>query len=78
MSIIYMNKWGLSWWLRWQRIQHQHKKPRFYHWGQKMPWRKKWQSSPVFLPGEFHGQKSLGGYSPWVCKESDTTEQLST
>ena len=31
---------------------------------------------PVFLPGEFHGQGSLTGYSPWGCKESDTTEQL--
>jgi len=31
-------------------------------------------SLPVFLPGEFHGQRSLAGYSPWGCKESDTTE----
>ena len=31
---------------------------------------------PVFLPGEFYGQKSLAGYSPWGCKESDTTERL--
>ena len=30
----------------------------------------------VFLPGEFHGQRSLAGYSPWGCKESDVTEQL--
>ena len=36
-------------------------------------WRK-WQSPPVFLPGESHGQRSLGGYSPWGRKESDTTE----
>ena len=41
----------------------------------KIPWRKKWQPTPVFLPGEFHGQRSLVGYSPWGCKESDTTEQ---
>ena len=34
-------------------------------------------SIPVFLPGKFHGHRSLAGYSPWVCKESDTTEQLS-
>ena len=33
-------------------------------------------STPVFLPGELHGQGSLTGYSPWGCKESDTTEQL--
>ena len=37
-------------------------------------WRRKWQSTPVFLPGEFHGQRSLVGYSPWGCKELDTTE----
>ena len=34
------------------------------------------QPTPVFLPGEFHGQRSLAGYSPWGCKELDTTEQL--
>ena len=37
-----------------------------------------WQPTPVFLPGEPHGQRSLVGYSPWGCKESDTTEWLST
>ena len=37
--------------------------------------RRKWQPTPVFLPGEFHGQRSLMGYSPWGHKESDTTEQ---
>ena len=40
---------------------------------QKIPWRRKRQPTPVFLPGKFHGQKSLAGYSPWDCKESDTT-----
>ena len=39
-------------------------------------WRRKWQPTPVFLPGECHGQKSLLGYSPWDHKELDTTEQL--
>ena len=39
----------------------------------KIPWRA-WQLTPVFLPGEFHGQRSLAGYSPWGHKESDTTE----
>ena len=33
--------------------------------------RKEWHPTPVFLPGESHGQRSLGGYSPWGCKESD-------
>ena len=42
----------------------------------KIPWRRKWQPTPVFLPGESHGQRSLAGYSPWGRKESDPTEQL--
>ena len=40
------------------------------------PWSRKWQPTPVFLPGESHGQRSLAGYSPWGCKESDTIEWL--
>ena len=36
--------------------------------------RRKWQPTPLFLPGKFHGQKSLGAYSPWGHKESDMTE----
>ena len=40
-----------------------------------MPWRREWQPIPVFLPGEFHGQRSPVGYSPWGRKESDMTEQ---
>ena len=39
-----------------------------------MHWRRKWQPSPVFLPGESHGQRSLVGYSPWGRTESDMTE----
>ena len=35
-----------------------------------------WQPTPVFLPGKYHGQRNLLGYSPWGCKESDRTEQL--
>ena len=37
-------------------------------------WRRKWQATPVFLPGEFHGQRSLAVCSPWDCEESDTTD----
>ena len=37
-------------------------------------WRREWQPTSVFMPGEFHGQGSLAGYSPWSCKESNTTE----
>jgi len=40
---------------------------------EKIPWRKKWQPAPVFLPGEFHGQRSLAGYSPWGHKELEMT-----
>ena len=45
-------------------------------WVRKIPWRRKWQPAPVFLPGEFYGQRSLLGYSPWDCKESDTSELI--
>ena len=48
----------------------------FDPWVMKFIWRKEWQSIPVFLPGESHGQRSLAGYSSWGHKESDTTEQL--
>ena len=44
----------------------------------RFPWRREWQPTPVFLPGESHGQRSLEGYSPWGCKESDMTEGLRT
>ena len=40
----------------------------------KIPWRRKWQPTPVFLPGDSHGQRTLAGYSPWGRKESDMTE----
>jgi len=42
----------------------------------KIPWRRKWQSTPAFLPGKSHGRRSLIGYSPWGRKESDTTDRL--
>ena len=45
--------------------------------GQEDPLEKGMASTPVFLPGESHGQKSLVGYSPWGCKQLDTTERLS-
>ena len=60
----------------WLRICLQCKRSGFVSWVRKIPWRRKWQSSPVFLPGKSHGQRSLAGYSPWRLKESDTTEWL--
>ena len=44
------------------------KRCRFNPWVRKIPWSRKWQSIPVFLPGKFHGQRSLVCYSPWVTK----------
>ena len=45
-------------------------------WGRS--WRRKWQTTPVFLPGKSRGQRSLAGYSPWGHREADTTEQLNS
>ena len=42
-----------------------------------LSWRRQWQPTPVLLPGKSHGRRSLVGCSPWGCKESDMTEQLS-
>ena len=47
---------------------------KFDPWVRKIPWRRSRQPTPVFLSGEAHGQRSLAGYSPWGCKESDTTK----
>ena len=49
---------------------------RFNPWVWRIPWGRKWKPTPVFLPGKFHRQRSLVDYSPWDCKESDTTECL--
>ena len=49
----------------------------FKPWVRKISWSRKWQLIPVFLPGKFHGQRSLAGYNPWGHKESDMTEWLS-
>ena len=49
---------------------------RFDPWVGKIPWRRARQPTPVFFPGESHGQRRLAGYSPWSCKERARTEQL--
>ena len=51
-----------------------HRRHGFHPWVRKIPWNRKWQPTPGFLPGKFHGQMSLVGYSPWDHKELDTTE----
>ena len=67
---------GLPRWLRWQRICLWWGRPRLNPWVRKMPLRRGCLPTVVFLPEEFHGQRSLAGYSPWGCKESDTKKQL--
>ena len=59
-----------GWWLRWLSICLQCRRPGFDPRVGKIPWRRKWQPTPVLLPGKSHG------HSPQGCKESDTTEQL--
>ena len=63
--------------VKWERIHLQGKRGRrlrFHLWVKKIPWRRKWQVTPLVLPGKFHGQRSLAGYSPWGSKELDMTE----
>ena len=59
---------GLSWCLSGEESACQGRRHRFDPWVGKIPWRRKWQPTPVFLPGESHGQRSLVGYSPRVSK----------
>ena len=49
---------------------------RFHPWTGKIPWRRKWQPTAVYLPEKSHGQRSQVGYNPWGRKESNTTEGL--
>ena len=67
---------GLPWWLRGYSVCLECGRPGFDPWVGKIPWRRKWHPTPVFLPGESHGGRSLVGYSPWGHKESDTIERL--
>ena len=74
---------GLPWWasLMAQRVRiclqcRRHRRHGFDPWVGKIPWRKKWQLAPAFLPDKSHGQRHLMGYSSRVCKESDMTEWL--
>ena len=55
-----------------------HRRPKFNPWVGKIPWRRAWQPTPVFLPGKSHGQRSLVGYSLWGHKKSDKIEWQST
>ena len=67
---------GFPQWLRSYRICLQYRIPGSSPWVGKIPWRREWPPTPLFLPGEFHGQRSLAGYNPQDRKELDTTERL--
>ena len=60
-----------------ESVRVQCRRPGFDLWVGKIPWRRKWKSIPVSLPGESHGQRSLAGYNLWGHKEPDMTERLS-
>ena len=63
---------GFRRWLSGKESACQCKRCGFNPWSRKIPWRRTWQPTPVFLPGKSHGQRSLAGYSPWTRKEWDT------
>ena len=73
------NIMGLPWWLSWYHTHthtHTHtqicmqiKRPGFDPWVWEISWQREQQLIPVFFPGEYHGQRSLEGYSPWGCKK---------
>ena len=68
---------GAPWWLSGKGSARQCRRCKgcgFDSWVGKIPWSRKGQPTPVFVPGEFHRQRSLAGYSPWGHRESHTTE----
>ena len=75
ISVPFQLVWD-SRWLSGKESACQRRRYGFDPWVGKIPWRRKWQPAPVFLPEKSHGQRSLAGYSPWGRKELDTTERL--
>ena len=63
-------------WLSGKEPACQSRRHEFDPWVGKILWRRKWQPTPVLLPGKSHGWRSMVGYSPWGCKELDMTELL--
>ena len=61
-------------WLSGKESTYQYRRHRFNSWVRKIHWRRKWQPTPVLLPEKSHGQRSMAGYCPWGCKESNVTE----
>ena len=78
VSLLSLAKSALPRWLSSKESACQCRTCRFYPWVRKIPSRRKWQPTPLFLPGKSHGQRSLVGYSPWGRREVDTPEWLST
>ena len=70
---IYQLLWA-SYVAQWYRIRLLMQETQVQSLGRKIPWRRAWRPTPVFLPGKSNGQRSLAGYSPQGGKESDTTE----
>ena len=72
---------GLPWWLSQQRSCLRCRRPGFSPWVEKTPWRRKWQTTPVFLLGKSYGERSLEGYRPWdpksqTCLSNQTTTKF--
>ena len=63
---------GLPWCFSGKEFTCQCRRSRFNPWVRKIPWRRKWKPTPIFLPGKSHGQRNLVGYSPWGHKNSRT------
>ena len=64
---------GLSRWQSGKEFACQCRRYRFNPWVRKIPWSRKWQPTPVFVPGKFHGHRCLTSCSPWDCEELNTT-----
>ena len=74
--VFYNGPVGPPKWLSGKESPWQRRKRGFDPWAGKIPWRREWQPTPVFLPGESHGQRSLVACREWGCKESDITYWL--
>ena len=62
-----LRRWRICW--QWRRLG-------FNHWMGKIPWRREWEPTPAFFPGEFNGQRSLAGYTSWVAKSQTWLSKL--
>ena len=67
---------GLPWWLRGKEPAFQSRRWGFHPWVGKIPWRRKLQPVPIFLPGKSHGQRSLASFSPWGYSLATERQQL--